>query len=149
MKYCTNINLVKPTVTIYSKWVQPNLICIFRTYILFSMIFRISRHFLGIFLNRKEKKTSPGARPGFLPKAIAQGRSGPLASRPTAEEAQPARLTRGQNGAAWPTRWPARRAVTAVGARMVARLPAAPRHLRVNQDPRSSTVDPKGSRRAG
>jgi hypothetical protein len=56
IKYYTNAHLVKPTVIICPKGVQCNLICISRSYTLFSMIFRLSRHFIEILLNRKEKK---------------------------------------------------------------------------------------------
>jgi hypothetical protein len=56
MKYYTNINLVNPTVIICSKGKQHNYVCIFRSYILFYMIFRSPRHFLRILFKSKEKK---------------------------------------------------------------------------------------------
>jgi hypothetical protein len=68
MKYCTTTTLVNPTVTICSKGIQHNLVCIFRSCILFSVIFRSSRHFLEIlFKSKGKRKTNP--RPGFWPKA--------------------------------------------------------------------------------
>jgi hypothetical protein len=68
MQYCTTTILVNPTVTICSKGIQHNLICIFRNYIF--LIFRSSRHFLRILFKLKGKrKANPGAGPGFWPKA--------------------------------------------------------------------------------
>jgi hypothetical protein len=70
MKYCTTTTLVNPTVTICSKGIQHNLVCIFRSCILFSVIFRSSRHFLGIlFKSKGKRKTNPSAGPGFWSKA--------------------------------------------------------------------------------
>jgi hypothetical protein len=56
MKYCTNIILVMSTATIWSQGIQHNLVCIFRSYILFSMIFRSPRHFWEFYLNRRKNK---------------------------------------------------------------------------------------------
>jgi hypothetical protein len=64
MKYSTTTTLVKPTMTICSKGIQHNFVFIFRSYILFSVIFRSSRHFLGIlFKSKGKRKTNPGAGP--------------------------------------------------------------------------------------
>jgi hypothetical protein len=66
--------MVKPTVIIFPKGVQRNLICISMSYTLFSMIFRLSRHFLGILLNRKEKKKhNPALSRGFGPRPQCRG----------------------------------------------------------------------------
>jgi hypothetical protein len=40
----------KPTLEICSKGIQQNLVCIFRSYIIFSTLFRSSTYFLGIYL---------------------------------------------------------------------------------------------------
>jgi hypothetical protein len=81
MKYCTTTTLVKPTVIICSDGIQHNLVCIFRSYILFSVIFRSSRHFLETLFKSKGKKQIPalgrdyGPRPrglhGWQPMALA------------------------------------------------------------------------------
>jgi hypothetical protein len=56
-------------VIIYPKGVQHNLIFISRSYTLFSMIFRLSRYFLRILLNRKEnKKRNPALGQGSSPR---------------------------------------------------------------------------------
>jgi hypothetical protein len=66
--------LVKPTVIICPKGVQCNLICISRNYTLFSMIFRLSRHFLRILLNQKEKKKrNPALGRGSGPRPQCRG----------------------------------------------------------------------------
>jgi hypothetical protein len=62
-----------PTVIIGPKGVQHNLICISMSYTLFSMIFRLSRHFLGILLNRKEKKRNPTLDRGSGPRPQCRG----------------------------------------------------------------------------
>jgi hypothetical protein len=122
MNYCTSINLVNPTVDIYSKRIQHNLVCIFRSYILFSMIFRSFKHFLWIFMNRKETENksrccagilgqghSAGARRGpaaryggWTPRRC--GPSGSLAWPLRLPTVQSVRLTRGHGGAWSP--WP-------------------------------------------
>jgi hypothetical protein len=71
MKYCTTTTLVKPIVTICSEGIERNLVCIFRSYILFSVNFRISRYFLEIlFKSKGKRKTNPSAGPAFWPKAL-------------------------------------------------------------------------------
>jgi hypothetical protein len=72
MKYCTTTTLVKLTVTICSKGIQHNLVCIFRSYILFSVIFRSSRHFLKILFKSKGKKKNKSRRwVGILAQGLA------------------------------------------------------------------------------
>jgi hypothetical protein len=72
MKYFTTTTLVKLTVTICSKGIQHNLVCIFRSYILFSVIFRSSRHFLEILFKSKGKKKNKSRRwVGILAQGLA------------------------------------------------------------------------------
>jgi hypothetical protein len=59
MTLLTNSRNVPPVLSAmcsYNLVERGNLIRISRSYTLISMIFRLSRHFLGILLNRKEKK---------------------------------------------------------------------------------------------
>jgi hypothetical protein len=83
--------LIKTTVEIYSKGIQHNLVCTFRSYILFSMIFRMFGHFLGIL--RQIHGNGKGLKAGGTtssPEAIVPGCGGPLTRRPKAKAAWPA-----------------------------------------------------------
>jgi flagellar biosynthesis protein FlhB len=66
MHYYPSINLVKPTVTICSKGKQHNLVCIFRSYILFFMILEVVDifyeyiHYYEILKKEIKRKTTSG-----------------------------------------------------------------------------------------
>jgi hypothetical protein len=92
-------------VTICSNGVQPNLICIFRHYILFSMIFRSSRHFLGIFLNQKKKrKQLPTLGWDSGPRPQCGGTAARSLPGPRPKRRGPLGPTRDRNDVAWLTR---------------------------------------------
>jgi hypothetical protein len=143
MKYCTTTTLVNPTVTICSKGIQHNLVCIFRSCILFSVIFRSSRHFLGIlFKSKGKRKTNPSAGPGFWSKAsrpswlAAHGACQAERLRGGGQHLSPARDGRWH----WPRRLP--------GRTVVARAARAHRWPMWGKVDDASTKGVRGTRRA-
>jgi hypothetical protein len=71
MKYCTTTTLVKPTVTICSKGIQHNLVCIFGAIFYFLCFLEVLNIFWEFYLNRKEKENKSRCWAGILAQGLA------------------------------------------------------------------------------